>query len=214
MNLYLVRHGKTDADLYKIRQSPDSPLGKEGKTNVRKLGTQLSKSKFDLILTSHWKRALETSLIISKKLNIPYEIVEGIHEREYPAEVHGTSIESEINRQFFKELEENFFNLDWKYLGKGESLRETRQRAERFKKKIIKNYPENNIIVVTHGIFLRCFVAECLLPKNCEDQTYIKLFHSFSFNNAGITKLEYNSQKDLWKINYLNYNLEKGKFTL
>ena len=70
MKVFLVRHAKTadrEAAVLK-RQTPDSPLGKEGIVQAKLLGKRLQKEAIDVIFSSKWERARQTAEQAAKKL--------------------------------------------------------------------------------------------------------------------------------------------------
>ena len=69
MRLYLIRHGNTGVNESRKRQSPETPLSKEGITEAEKVSNWLFDKNVDLILASPWKRTKQTAEIVANKLN-------------------------------------------------------------------------------------------------------------------------------------------------
>lgn len=202
MKLYLVRHGKTDAAENGNRQTPDTPLGEEGKNELSFLVKEFEGKEIDAIVSSPWTRAKETAEAIAAKLDLPIHFTDLVRERTHDNRLQGAPIDSRINLEYMKEIEENFLNFDWKYLN-GESLPDVVQRAKKARDFLLKEYKEKTVVLVSHGIFFRCFLALCLLGDNFDKEDFMKLFHSFSIPTASVTLLEYHSNYSIWEIKYL-----------
>jgi broad specificity phosphatase PhoE len=79
--IYFIRHGQTDENLLGIRQGSeiDSELNELGRNQAKKTGKYLKKyringKKFDCIISSPMKRAVETAEIIGKEIKYPKNI--------------------------------------------------------------------------------------------------------------------------------------------
>lgn len=72
----LVRHGETEWNLQmKTQGHLDSPLTERGLLQAIEITKKFGNKKFDVIISSPLGRALQTSRIISKKLQIPKIII-------------------------------------------------------------------------------------------------------------------------------------------
>jgi len=202
MKLYLVRHGKTNAEKNCSRQAPDTPLGKEGRKELSFLVKEFEAIEADAIISSPWARARETAKAIASKLNMPVQYIELVRERTHDDRLFGAERDSEININFLKGIEENYFSFDWKYLN-DESLASVVERARKTRDFLLEKYREKNVVLVSHGIFFRCFLTLCILGENFDKKDFMKLFHSFNFPTASITLLEYDFDHSLWQIKYL-----------
>lgn len=207
MKLYLVRHGKSNASENNKRQAPTSPLSEEGKKQALALAERMTKEEIDILISSKWDRAYQTAEAVSKKLNLKLETIEGIHEKEHHPDMYGVSLDNELFRKYWKEVEKKESNLDWKFGGRGESLRDLINRVEKFQKHLIENHKNQNVLVVTHGLFVRTFVILSLLQDKFNDEVFYKLFTSISIENTGITLLEYLPDRNHWELKFLNDHL-------
>lgn len=205
--IFLVRHGESADHEIKKRQTPTSKLGVNGIKQARALAKRLTKEKIDVILASHWDRANETAEIVGKKLKIKVENYPGIHEKEQNPIVLGVDIDSDIQRRYESEADKYGWNLDWKFEGKGESLRDLIKRAQKFQKHIFNSHKNQSVLVVSHGLFIRAFVITTLLNGKFDDETFLRLYYCFSTNNTGITLLEYNPERKRMELKYMNDHL-------
>lgn len=203
MFIFLVRHAE-GLSFREKWQTPNSPLSSIGKAQARNL-FRLSRFKnVDLILSSKWDRATETAKIISRLLKKPLEILDDIHEREQPLEIYGTDRLSDISKRYGNEYIENYSNLDWKFNKNEESIRDLSKRTLNFCKHLIKNHLNQSILVVSHDMFIRSFIATCLLGDSYEDQVFNRVYHSLKIMNTGVSLLEFDEKRKIWKVWYIN----------
>ncbi len=207
MNLYLVRHGKTDAKENNKKQDPTTPLSVEGIKQAEAVADRLLKEQVDVLISSKWDRAYQTAEFISKKLSLDLTTTEGIQEKEHNPIIYGVDRNSEVFKKFNEESETLGNNLDWKFEGKGESVRDLINRAIKFQKYLIDNYSDKNVLVVSHGQFIRAFTIISLLGLDYNDETFYKLYTSISPSNTGITHFEYDTERDHWELVYFNDHL-------
>lgn len=203
MKIFLVRHAAS-ADFDKRWSSPKSLLDDLGREQAQILSQLPRLQTVDLVLASKWFRTKETAEIIAKVINKPLELFPGIHERKQPSEIYNVARDSDISKQYIKGSIENFENLDWKFQGAGESFRDVVKRAIKFEKHLRKNHLEQSILVVSHEVFIRCFVAVCILGEGYTDDSFNKVFRSLQFTNTGVSLLEYDERRKIWKVWYLN----------
>lgn len=206
MRVFLVRHGTSIAHETGKRQSPDSPLSGKGKEQARALGRRIKKwgVSFDKVFTSKLPRASQTAEIIAKILGTSVEEFEGIHEKEQHPDLYGADIPSKIHDESVAAYAKNSRDLDYKFLGQGESTREVAARALAFGDHLVKSHASQDVLVVTHGIFIHAFVTVCVLGKDYEDSAYADLHTSLTIWNTGVSLLEFNEKIKNWKIIYLN----------
>ncbi len=203
MFLFLIRHALSETSRENW-QTPDSKLGKVGEKQAEVLGSRSRFSGTDNIFSSNWERSLKTAEIISSNLGVKTEILDYIHEREQSPEIYGTARDSEISKKYVRQSYENFGDLDWKFEDKEESIREVLERASKLSKFLTENYQGKRILVVSHDIFIRCFISRILLGSKYSDKTMARTISSITINHAGISLLIYSSQMKSWKINYIN----------
>lgn len=202
--IFLVRHGKSNAHDGDRRQSPDSPLGGEGVRQAKALAERMTTENIDVIVSSRWDRAFQTAQLVSERLGLEVEVVDGIHEKEQSPKLYGSELTSEIHRRHATEVKKFGNNLDWKFDDEGESLRDLVGRVSRFRDYLIENHRNQNVLVVSHGLFIRTFIIASLLGEDYDDLTFYKIFTSISFDNTSVTLLEYDEKKTHWELKYLN----------
>ncbi|GGA23179.1 histidine phosphatase family protein [Paenibacillus physcomitrellae] len=141
----LIRHGLTDWNaLGKIQGRSDIPLNEEGRQQAQLLAERFAAEprKWDFVITSGLSRAQETGEIIAKRLSIPvYDPDSRLLERSF-GKAEGLTAEER----------ETLWGADWDIQPLGqESIEEVQQRALAFIEDLAERFPENNVLVVSHG---------------------------------------------------------------
>lgn len=210
MQIVFIRHAKTKNSELKLRQGPDALLGTVGKKQATLLAKRLKKeteingNQYDLILTSTWPRAKETALMVSVKLSLPLRDHNHIHEHTPNPILNNLPFDSDVIREFEEAVRAKGDNIDWKYKGGGESIREVVDRAKLFKEDLLANHLGRNYIVVSHGLFITSFLALLILGDDYTNTAFMRVYELLRFENTSITRVEYNEEKKHWSIRGLN----------
>ncbi len=143
-----VRHGQTDGNKSRTFQGrSDLPLNTLGKEQAKTTALLLKNTplKWDVIISSPFKRAFETCEIISQEIGYINPIVtnELAIERSF-GEAEGLPISEENYRL----ISENFFPNQ-------ESELDIINRGQTFINNILNQYPGKNILIVSHSHFIK-----------------------------------------------------------
>ena len=147
--IYIVRHGQTDWNLEgRFQGRIDIELNEKGREQAKLTKEKLKNIKFDKVISSPLKRAIETAQIITDE---PVEVDDRIIER----------CNGQLEGKLKKECESmvDFTDENESKLGI-ESLRAFRGRITSFFDELEKKYPNKNILVVTHAgvsIYIKCY---------------------------------------------------------
>lgn len=175
--VYLIRHGESTNNVKRKDDNHldirvDSSLTKKGIKQAKNTGKKLkkSKSKIDKIYSSPYPRATQTAEAISKILKKDYEVLEFTHERS-----------NDKHRSHF----ENIYNLNEEGGENFESIKDRARKTLEF----LENSTNNNIALVSHGIFLRVLLAFIVLGEDLTQKQAESFMRKFMTKNSGITKL-------------------------
>ncbi|WP_129691100.1 histidine phosphatase family protein [Gottfriedia acidiceleris] len=150
-NLYLVRHAHST-------YTPDElgrPLSKRGFTDANIVTKLLIKEKIDYVISSPYKRAIQTVEEIAKSLNLEIIIEENFKER---------LLSHEPVEDFEKVIREVWMDFN-RSLNGGESNNMAQKRGIEAISKLLINYSGKNIVIGTHGNMM-------VLIMNYFDQKY------------------------------------------
>ena len=96
MKVYVIRHGKSLANLLKVHNSPETPLADIGIKQAEKLKDKIKNIDYDIIISSPFIRAKHTAEIINiKNKNIIFD--DRLKERDFGVLI-GNSL-TNINRE-------------------------------------------------------------------------------------------------------------------
>ncbi|MCV3763845.1 histidine phosphatase family protein [Companilactobacillus farciminis] len=205
MELYFVRHGKTEWNLEGKYQGGhgDSPLLPESLHDISLLAKRLQSVNIDHIYSSPLPRAKTTAETLIKDLNrqIPFDVVDGL--REFDLGI--------MEGRKFSELENEMPEViyafrhqpkDYDYdLIKGESFEQVAKRTtEAIKEIVSQNLPDSNLVIVSHGAALVTLIQSLLGTKICD------IRKNGGLSNTSLTHLQYqNDQFKLIKWNETSY---------
>jgi len=191
LKIYLIRHGetnfnKTDKDW---GQNKDESLNDWGFLQSNKLAETLKNIKFDKLISSDLKRALQTSEILSKTINL--KIIQDKRLQEYdPGEVDPSS--DKWIEKYKQMLETGMSKYDIRPYG-GENIWDLIKRAKSFLEDLEKE--NGTIAIVTHSGVNAALIN---LSQGKEKNDFINIKQ----DNTCINLLEFSEAK--WKILSIN----------
>ncbi len=140
-NIYLIRHCEAEG------QPPEAALTERGEFQAQVLAEFLSDVRIDRILSSPFKRAVDTIHPLATKLAIEVEVEDRLSER----------VLSTVNLpDWFEKLKLTFDELDLKFEG-GESSQEAMNRIADVVEEVFSGDAQNTIIV-SHGNLLSLLI--------------------------------------------------------
>jgi probable phosphoglycerate mutase len=170
IKLIITRHGKTKENADGVIQGKDhGNINEEGYKQISKLIERLKKEKINLIISSDILRCDKTVQEIIKQIKIPVIYSELIREKN--------------NGDW---VGKNHKEIDWSILGNdfenrkapnGESLTDVRERGRKFFKEFLEEYKDKNILVVSHGAFLKVFIGDLLHMSLYDSIFKLKIDH-------------------------------------
>ena len=213
MELYFVRHGKTEWNLEGKYQGGhgDSPLLPESLHDISLLAKRLEKTPIDHMYASPLPRAKTTAETLIKDLHrdIPFTIVRDL--REFDLGIMEGRKFSELE----KEMPEVIYAFrhqpaDYDYdLIRGESFERVALRTTKAVKKIVEeNHGQGSVVIVSHGAALVTMIQSLLGTKIADVRK------NGGLSNTSLTHLRYSDGEfKLIKWNetgYLNKKLESS----
>jgi len=188
MYICLIRHGETDWNASgRLQGREDIPLNANGIYQAEQCGTALKSGKWGAIFTSPLKRARQTADILAEILNIP-ELYEdaGLMERDY-GKASGLTAEDRAVRF-----------PDGKWEGTEDTSR-LRNRVLVAVKRCAERFPDENIIIVSHGSAINSLLAVLSNDEIGTGKTRLK--------NACVNMLEY--KNNILSIVFSNKSAEE-----
>lgn len=156
-SLSLIRHGQTDWNFARRLQGRiDIPLNETGREQAREVGRELAASgeHWDVLVSSPLSRARETAEIIGEAVGLEVSrVYDDLIERSFgDIEGYDCSHMTEEERHAFMEQH-------------GEHTADLVARGVALLRQIVDDYPGQNVMIVSHGSFIRLTAGHILNRK-------------------------------------------------
>jgi broad specificity phosphatase PhoE len=146
--LILVRHGESEGNVTRIFTTTPMTLAltEVGREQARAVAAHIRAiAEPRIVIASPYLRARDTGSIIAAELHLPFEVREGLHERE-TGSFAGKPYESIFEADGFDRAR------PWEFVPPGgESMEHVRDRVGPILDKIAARFPNDDIVVVSHG---------------------------------------------------------------
>ncbi len=154
LSLYIVRHGETEWNQEdRIQGRYNSSLTEKGRKYARLLGERLKTVEFAGVISSPSERALETTELILESRGLLYQRDEWIMEMDMGPWQGLTK--TEIREQFPDEYDCFMTSPHLYQNGEAETFIDMYKRAEDFLARLKNRKLTGNILVVSHGLFIK-----------------------------------------------------------
>ena len=153
-----IRHGQTDWNVEgRMQGQQQVPLNDTGKQQASDCSLKLHNYEWDQLISSPLLRAVETAQIFSEQLNLPVQIVQEFAEKGY-GEAEGLLKHEIVSRFASGPIPDE------------ECPQTLQQRVLHGISEICSRFPDQQLIVVTHGDIIAFIVDYCfdqrIIPKN------------------------------------------------
>ncbi|KAF1084494.1 Phosphoserine phosphatase 1 [Sporotomaculum syntrophicum] len=159
--LYLVRHGETNWNKEtRFQGQVDVPLSEKGMEQAKALSKRLAGQNFAACFSSSLSRARETAAIIANPHHMSVQVMQDLQEMNF-GYWEGLTAE-EIQQKYDRESAAWWSRPLENRVPGGETLVELAERSVQSVKTIVQQYPEGQVLLVTHGGVIRCIVSAVL----------------------------------------------------
>lgn len=141
--VYFIRHAQSDNSVADSRIRPLTPKGLDDRLYVTNF---LKDKQINAVFSSPYKRSIDTVLDFAGKNGLSVEIIEDFKE-------HQTISDQYSDKDYFLFIQRYWSDMDYK-IGDDESLAEVQKRNIAALCRILERYPNQNIVIGTHGIAL------------------------------------------------------------
>lgn len=146
--LILVRHGESEGNVARVFTTIPMTLALTdlGRRQAREAAARIvTLARPRIVIASPYVRARDTGSIIAEELRLPFEVHEGLHERE-TGEFAGKPYES------IYEAPDYDRTRPWSWVPPGgESYEHVRDRVGPILDELIARFPDDDVVVVSHG---------------------------------------------------------------
>lgn len=197
--VYFVRHGLSVNNISGHYQGPDVLLSEAGEKQAEFVATRFQHLPIDVILASSYKRAHQTAEAIQKVTGRQLEVTDQLIERVRPSSFHNQPyddpeidkireyIDTNPDPNHHHSDEENFFDV--------------KKRAEAVVKHL-EQRSEENIVVVSHGIFIKTILLSMMLQATLTLENFQNSIYTLTLENTAISIAEFKNGH--WKVLTIN----------
>ena len=144
--VYFIRHAQADTT---VRDQRTRPLTEKGKKNSVFITEFLSDTEIHAVLSSPYKRTLDTVADLAKKTKLPIETVE---------DFRGLKVESGWINDYKSFFEKYWLDFTYSY-SYGESLSELRERTISALNSVLNKHKNKTIVISTHSVSLAVIIS-------------------------------------------------------
>lgn len=202
MKLYFIRHGQSEQNKEGIHQDQDTKLSEVGKKQSEEVAKRLVDKNIDKVLSSPFPRAKQTAETISGILDVEIEVRQELREAVWPSELVGLQATDPESVRIRQEILQNSSDPNYRYSDE-ESFRELSARANELLNYLLKNYKEENLVCVSHGLIQKIFVGLILFEEEFNSTLYYKFRKNSWMDNTGITEIDYSDEHG-WSLQTWN----------
>lgn len=194
MRLILVRHGQTQWNREnRAIGHTDIELNEEGSKQAQELASALNGERVAAIYSSPLRRALDTAQAIARFQRGQVKVDDAFIEMD-AGEMDGLTYEEMRDRygEFLKEWMRNPCSLA---MPGGECLGDVQHRAWQGVEMILKDHPEDAVIVVSHNFAILCIICRALgidLSQFRRLRLYLASISILDFGKRGTTLMRFN----------------------
>ena len=198
--IILIRHGETEWNSQlRMQGHSNSALSEVGRGQIQALGEWMKNVSFDHIYSSDSLRARETAEAITQYSGDTLQFDQRIREKNLGVFEGLTSIEaSEQHPEIYRLFKTGGANY---VIDEGESTQQVLDRALEFIEEIRFKHPEQRVVMVTHGGFVKVLMKHTL-GISIDGPT------SFLIKNTGIFGLVWNEK---WMVSQMGGVSHLGK---
>jgi len=196
--IYLIRHAESEDNSFNLESRDDTVLSEKGRQQAEHLSKRFTSIDVDKIISSSFKRTMQTVEAISAIKNIRVEISDLFAERKVPSEILGKSFDSAELQNVYKTLRENYFISEARHSDE-ETFEDIKIRA----RKALVYLEENNaehIVIACHGMFIVMLISYITFGESVGPRDFVNMFNTFKISNTGITLCEYDQKNKTEEI--------------
>ncbi|OGG45629.1 hypothetical protein A2673_02610 [Candidatus Kaiserbacteria bacterium RIFCSPHIGHO2_01_FULL_50_13] len=187
--IYLMRHGESEDNVVddNALKGSSALLTERGREQARFVARRCAELDIDVVIGSTYPRAKETADIINERIKKPIEYTDIFVERMNPSEWYGKkkegakrlhALDSSLHISGFQHSDE-------------ETAEELLARTEKALK-YLEDRPESNILLVSHAMFLRAFMARILFREDVTIREIAQCVRVMKLANTGLSILQHN----------------------
>lgn len=197
---YLVRHGQTSANVAGVKQGTINDkftyLNDFGKDQARDLQKKFNIKFADRLIVSPLHRTIETAAILNQTAKLPVSYDDRLLEISYG--MWDGQKNADLERRYPEVFDHKLHDVLPSYapLAMGETFEKVQERVGAFTKSMVKRYPGEQLVIVTHGFTIKAFALNVLQPADPMSLPEPE--------NTSVTKITVDVETDKMYLDYYN----------
>jgi broad specificity phosphatase PhoE len=202
--VYFVRHGESEGNTRPVFQALDTPLSSRGKKQAELIADRAEKLAFTTLVASPLMRSRETAEAIARRTGKTPEYSDLFVERIKPARLVGKSFTNPRALVLWRKWEQSLYTPGMR-VEDGENFDDLIARTDAALE-YLRTRPERELLVVTHGFFLRAMFARVLLGEALTGGALKHFLLRSATKNTGLSVLARNHHLDgsQWRVLVFN----------
>jgi broad specificity phosphatase PhoE len=197
MHVYMVRHGQSEGNAGSFHQDAQVGLSPRGLAEARSLAARLVGAPIDAIVSSPFQRALQTANTIAERLNKPVQPSALFVEIKRPTAIENRPMDDVEVVAIKRRILDNWHDPEWRHSDE-ETFFDLRSRALAALRFITARPDVRNLLIVTHGQFMRLLVSVMALGPDLQPDVFQRVQSFLSMRNSGVTRCEFDNGQ--WKL--------------
>lgn len=201
MNIFLIRHGKTQLNQSNTHQYSSTPLSERGLREAKSIADRLKEAEIDIIYSSPLLRAKQTAEEIAGFSGKKITFLNELREIKRPTEIEGKHHDDSIVKQIENRIKDNYARKNWHYSDE-ENFWDIRSRVEHLMQKL-QNEQARNILLISHAVVVKMFLSLCVFKDALTAEEFLSFYENVYISNTSITHCQFSKEKG-WKVVRVN----------
>lgn len=185
MNIYFVRHGESALNAQRIHQNRHVELSELGRRHAAAYAERFKGIPIGRIVASPYKRAQQTAEAISQAIAVSIEFSDLFVEVKRPTVIEGRHADEPDVVAIKRTIEDRYHDPSYRHSDEDTfSLFSARARKA---KEYLDALTDENVLVVSHGDFIKMFLCVVLFGEKLEPWIYQQMRPLLEASHTGIT---------------------------
>lgn len=194
MEVYLVRHGRTDGNVARRHQHPETKLNEQGTTQAKAVAKKIASKNPTHLITSTNVRALQSAAYISELTGLIPQTYSPFEELHQPATLVGERL---TGWRAISYMTKWFLGFKTASMHDGETYTNFVKRLG-YARQYLETLPADaKVVIVSHSVFISFFTEHMVHPQKMGFIRAGKLFLKIlKMRNSSITRVRYTRPTD------------------
>ncbi|MBY0538281.1 histidine phosphatase family protein [Patescibacteria group bacterium] len=202
MEVYLVRHGRTDGNVAHRHQHPETKLNERGTAQAKAAAEIIATKNPTHLIVSTNLRAVQSGAFIADATGLVPETYSPFEELHQPKSLIGERL---TGLRAIGYMVKWFLGFKSASMHDGESYADFVSRLKRARHHLEKLPEDSVVVIVSHSVFINFFTEHMIRPKRMGPiRAAVLFFKILKMRNSSITHARYqkpqNTKNTGWKL--------------